>query len=43
MSDSVGSGRHGDLRTRLTGMNQNQMIDYLLQKSHFRNDKKIVH
>jgi hypothetical protein len=31
-----------DLRTRLAGMTQTEMIDYLLQKSHFRSDKKVV-
>jgi hypothetical protein len=31
-----------DIRTRLGGMNQTEQIDYLLQKSHFRSDKKVV-
>jgi hypothetical protein len=30
------------LRARLAGMNQNEKIDFLLKKSHFRSDKKVV-
>lgn len=30
------------LRAKLTGMNQTKKIDYLLQKSHFRSDKKVI-
>jgi hypothetical protein len=32
----------GNLKTRMAGMNQTEMIDWLLQKSHFRSDNKVV-
>jgi hypothetical protein len=31
-----------DLRTKLNAMNRTERIDYLLQKSHFRSDRKVV-